>query len=330
MNDELGYPIMWSKPNLDGTKPAWDGPAPDAVQSREEAELAEASASNQHSAKSLGGMASAWNESAWTAEAPSEGSPAAGLPHGSLTHQDAAALGWAGDSAGPTASDLSANEPRSRGFGWDMAPEGPQFHAPDAPDHLPNDAASTRQQSAGHAAPAPDPDAAFKPAPASGGSHAVDPHAVQLNAEPAPSAHGARPAPASYSDAPVSELHAPSFGAPSASVPAAPSTGEAPAIAPVQDFEPPEVIANNDDLSDDSLTIGRSRDNSIVLDDMLVSRRHVVITADDEGLLLRDVGSRNGTFVNGRRVEQIHLHEGDRIGIGASTFEVRDGWLVAI
>ena len=63
---------------------------------------------------------------------------------------------------------------------------------------------------------------------------------------------------------------------------------------------------------------------------MLVSRRHVVITADEEGLLLRDLGSRNGTFVNGRRVEQTHLHEGDRIGIGASTFEVRDGWLVSV
>ena len=93
---------------------------------------------------------------------------------------------------------------------------------------------------------------------------------------------------------------------------------------------PPHVIGQNDDLPDDSLTIGRSRSNSIVLDDMLVSRRHVVITADEEGLLLRDLGSRNGTFVNGRRVEQTHLHEGDRIGIGASTFEVRDGWLVSV
>lgn len=82
--------------------------------------------------------------------------------------------------------------------------------------------------------------------------------------------------------------------------------------------------------SDDALTIGRSRDNSIVLDDMLVSRHHVRITADNDGLLLEDLGSRNGTFVNGRRVDQAHLHEGDRLGIGSAVFEVRDGWLVTL
>lgn len=80
---------------------------------------------------------------------------------------------------------------------------------------------------------------------------------------------------------------------------------------------------------DDSLTLGRARSNSIVLDDMLVSRHHARISADDQGLIIEDLGSRNGTFVNGRRVQTTRLHEGDRIGIGASTFEVRDGWLVS-
>ncbi|MBC9956113.1 FHA domain-containing protein [Yimella sp. cx-51] len=89
--------------------------------------------------------------------------------------------------------------------------------------------------------------------------------------------------------------------------------------------------AENDAAADDeSLTIGRGRDNSIVLDDMLVSRKHLRITADDQGLLLEDLGSRNGTYVNGRRVETSHLQEGDRIGVGGTTFEVRDGWLVTI
>lgn len=80
----------------------------------------------------------------------------------------------------------------------------------------------------------------------------------------------------------------------------------------------------------EALTIGRGRGNSIVLDDMLVSRQHVRITADAEGLVLEDLGSRNGTYVNGRRVERTHLSEGDRIGIGAATFEVRDGWLLNV
>lgn len=89
---------------------------------------------------------------------------------------------------------------------------------------------------------------------------------------------------------------------------------------------PAEPEPSNDD---DSLGLGRARSNSIVLDDMLVSRHHARISADDQGLIIEDLGSRNGTFVNGRRVQTTRLHEGDRIGIGASTFEVRDGWLVS-
>lgn len=94
--------------------------------------------------------------------------------------------------------------------------------------------------------------------------------------------------------------------------------------------ERPAPPAASSGQSEDALTIGRGRNNSIVLDDMLVSRQHVQISADDYGLLIEDLGSRNGTFVNGRRIDRSHLHEGDRIGIGASTFEVRDGWLVSI
>ena len=103
----------------------------------------------------------------------------------------------------------------------------------------------------------------------------------------------------------------------------------APAPSP-QRAEPrsPEPAAEGDD--DESLTIGRGRGNSIVLDDMLVSRHHVRITADDDGLVLQDLGSRNGTYVNGHRVDRTALHEGDRLGIGATTFEVRDGWLVSV
>lgn len=104
-----------------------------------------------------------------------------------------------------------------------------------------------------------------------------------------------------------------------------------PAPAPQQRSEPrsPEPVAEAD-ADEEALTIGRGRGNSIVLDDMLVSRHHVRITADDDGLVLQDLGSRNGTYVNGHRVDRTALHEGDRLGIGATTFEVRDGWLVSV
>lgn len=94
--------------------------------------------------------------------------------------------------------------------------------------------------------------------------------------------------------------------------------------------QPPAAADTGGDGDDEALTIGRGRGNSIVLDDMLVSRQHVKISADHRGLLIEDLDSRNGTFVNGSRIDRSHLQEGDRIGIGASTFEVRDGWLVSI
>lgn len=101
-----------------------------------------------------------------------------------------------------------------------------------------------------------------------------------------------------------------------------PATAAAPTVDPTTDESTPAP-------EDDTLSLGRARSNSIVLDDMLVSRHHARISADDHGLIIEDLGSRNGTFVNGRRVQTTRLHEGDRIGIGASTFEVRDGWLVS-
>jgi len=62
-----------------------------------------------------------------------------------------------------------------------------------------------------------------------------------------------------------------------------------------------------------------------VLADDKVSRRHAMIHAQGEGeFWLVDLGSSNGTYLNGRRVNQpCRLHQGDRIEIGASTFTFR-------
>ncbi|TWP35283.1 FHA domain-containing protein [Leekyejoonella antrihumi] len=150
-----------------------------------------------------------------------------------------------------------------------------------------------------------------------------------------PAAFAPAPAPAPAAQPPVSEPAAPA--APVQPPAAAPAEAKAPAESEAGAAEAPTAMSHAVDgagteqpAADDALTIGRGRGNSILLDDMLVSRQHVRITADDEGLVLEDLGSRNGTFVNGRRVERTHLHEGDHIGVGASTFEVRDGWLVTI
>jgi ABC-type multidrug transport system ATPase subunit len=75
------------------------------------------------------------------------------------------------------------------------------------------------------------------------------------------------------------------------------------------------------------LSIGRAPDNDIVLSDLLVSRHHAILSRDPQGRFgLADLGSHNGTFVNGQRVSSTVLHEGDIVGIGAGLLRLtRDG-----
>jgi hypothetical protein len=67
------------------------------------------------------------------------------------------------------------------------------------------------------------------------------------------------------------------------------------------------------------MTIGRAADNSLVLRDGRASRHHARIDARRGTLVLSDLGSTNGSWVNDRRVESMALGEGDRIRIGATT-----------
>ncbi len=64
------------------------------------------------------------------------------------------------------------------------------------------------------------------------------------------------------------------------------------------------------------LVVGRSKTCDLSLASPDASRRHVEISADAGSYLLRDLGSTNGTWVNGQRVEEHRLRTGDRIDIG--------------
>jgi len=68
------------------------------------------------------------------------------------------------------------------------------------------------------------------------------------------------------------------------------------------------------------VTVGRGRDNDIVLADPACSSRHATIERGEQGYLLRDLGSKNGTLLNGRRIKSpVALSEGDEIFVGAAT-----------
>ena len=71
------------------------------------------------------------------------------------------------------------------------------------------------------------------------------------------------------------------------------------------------------------LTIGRSRKCSIVVDGTLASREHAVIRKTEQGLVIFDLGSKNGTWVNGDQVEHARvLKNGDQIRVGNDVLHV--------
>jgi predicted component of type VI protein secretion system len=80
-------------------------------------------------------------------------------------------------------------------------------------------------------------------------------------------------------------------------------------------------IAKDIELTGDPLSIGRSREADIPLLDDKVSRVHCGIRLSDGEFYLKDLKSRNGTFVNGQRVEDtVKLKPGDRIQVGSTVF----------
>jgi EAL domain-containing protein (putative c-di-GMP-specific phosphodiesterase class I) len=73
------------------------------------------------------------------------------------------------------------------------------------------------------------------------------------------------------------------------------------------DGGPPQQTA----LDDFPFVIGRNEDSDLSIDSSQISRRHVEILCDEDGYRLRDLGSTNGTFLNGRQIDEAQLHDGD-------------------
>jgi pSer/pThr/pTyr-binding forkhead associated (FHA) protein len=69
-------------------------------------------------------------------------------------------------------------------------------------------------------------------------------------------------------------------------------------------------------LEDPETTLGRHPDSDIFLDDVTVSRRHAVITRDDDGYAVSDVGSLNGTYVDHERVDRAPLRDMQELQVG--------------
>lgn len=74
-------------------------------------------------------------------------------------------------------------------------------------------------------------------------------------------------------------------------------------------------------LTGPSIRIGRGDSNDIILNDTNCSRNHAELVLQRGGYVVRDLGSRNGVYVNGERIQQSALKEGDTIQVGGTGFQ---------
>jgi pSer/pThr/pTyr-binding forkhead associated (FHA) protein len=72
------------------------------------------------------------------------------------------------------------------------------------------------------------------------------------------------------------------------------------------------------------VSIGRSPENGIVIDNPAVSHFHARVFNEEGRIMLEDFGSLNGTFVNGQRVKMVTLKPGDSVAIGKHTIVISD------
>jgi hypothetical protein len=79
-------------------------------------------------------------------------------------------------------------------------------------------------------------------------------------------------------------------------------------------LEPPELAAG------ERRVLGRSNECVYSIPDPTVSARHAALVRDDDGWLIRDLGSRNGTRVNGWLVKEQPLRAGDTLTFGSTVF----------
>ncbi len=209
------------------------------------------------------------------------------------------------------------------------APEGTLVEdgAEVAGDEVPDEEPPAQGDPAGDAMPAPPEEAPAIEAPVEDEAPAVEPPAVEPAAEKPPA-----PEPA-----------------PPAAAPAAPPVPPAPTpLPPPGDYEPlvgvsgTQIMSAADARSDGfvaermtltvegrpihltrrTTTIGRSRDCDIVLGDANASRRHAEVRHIGLDYFIVDLGSTNGTIVNGHRVRRHALTDGDRIVIGTTEITV--------
>ena len=82
------------------------------------------------------------------------------------------------------------------------------------------------------------------------------------------------------------------------------------------------------DLENVPVSLGRSIDNDIQLSDKYISRNHLMLWGEDDRIFVKDLGSENGTYVNGRQISSgkaVELRKGHSILVGKSLISLSNG-----
>jgi hypothetical protein len=121
---------------------------------------------------------------------------------------------------------------------------------------------------------------------------------------------------------------------PTSTKPVAPATSSAPAAPPggkTVVLSLAKLVAIDTDLGAPDFPlqpltfVGRTPDNQVRLNKPAVSRRHAQLTQTPEGWSIKDLHSENGTYVNGEKIEERALADGDRVQIGTVRLVFRAG-----
>ncbi|KQX49906.1 MULTISPECIES: FHA domain-containing protein [unclassified Streptomyces] len=205
--------------------------------------------------------------------------------------------------AEPGAGGAPAAEPEAR-----PAPVEPEARSQPEPESAPEPAPG----------PGPGPESQPQPSPPEARSTPPEPEVRRTPVAPVAPMAPATPVPPAEPRAPQPPQDpAPSSSAPPPSVSHPAATGT---------FRRPTSVRP---LPAHSIRIGRAPDNDLVVSDLVVSRRHAELRAHPDGTYwIHDLGSHNGTFLNGLPVVDARVTADDIVGVGRSAFCLIGGQLV--
>jgi pSer/pThr/pTyr-binding forkhead associated (FHA) protein len=88
-----------------------------------------------------------------------------------------------------------------------------------------------------------------------------------------------------------------------------------------------ETVIKEVSVGNQAITIGRGPDNDLAIDNLAVSSHHAKIYREGDHLIVEDLNSLNGTFVNNQRVQKANLKHGDTVLVGKHSINVfHTGW----